>query len=499
MGIPAYFAHLIKNHPQILKKLRKSQSVDYFMLDSNSIIYDVARTCEYGPNFEDELIKAVCIKLKEYINEINPKIMAFIAFDGVAPVAKLEQQRTRRYKSQFEKQLFSKNEEWSTINITPGTKFMTKLAKKVGIYFSKNKKIKVSTSDEPGEGEHKLFQYVRDNSNIFANKTAFIYGLDADLIMLCLHHLNRCPNLYLFRETPEFIKSINKNLNPNELYIVDIPQFSKVILKDFAIENPQEYTFLFFLLGNDFIPHSPALNIRTQGIQHLKSIYKKLNTPLVIDGEINWKGVRLLFKELAKNELGFIQQEMAKRKTVKPMSDEEKKYNFIPSIYRGKEEYIDPGEYGWQTRYYTVLFDIDWKSKHLSDACNNYLEALEWTFKYYGQGCQDWRWHYKYHYTPLFSDLVDHVPCFHTTLIQKQTPNPVSPLLQLSYVLPRDALDLLPQHIENYLINNHPNWYSNNCDFIWCFCKYFWECHVKLPAINLPELENEINNLIKVK
>ena len=125
----------------------------------------------------------------------------FIAFDGVAPVAKLEQQRNRRYKSWFEKQLYNKLSEeeskektisennWNTVSITPGTKFMANLGKGVRVYFKNKSKfsleeIIVSPSDEAGEGEHKIYEYIRNNPRYHDETTTAIYGLDADLIML---------------------------------------------------------------------------------------------------------------------------------------------------------------------------------------------------------------------------------------------------------------------------------------------------------------------------
>ena len=42
------------------------------------------------------------------IKIISPDVIIYIAFDGVSPVAKMEQQRTRRYKSSFESKLKKK-------------------------------------------------------------------------------------------------------------------------------------------------------------------------------------------------------------------------------------------------------------------------------------------------------------------------------------------------------------------------------------------------------
>ena len=65
----------------------------------------------------------------------------------------------------------------------------------------------------------------------------------------------------------------------------------------------------------------------------------------------------------------------------------------------------------------------------------------------------------------------------------------VSPYTQLSYVLPRESLSLLPTKIYEKLIKEKGDWYPTDCTIYWAFCKYFWESHVDLPYINLEELE----------
>jgi 5'-3' exoribonuclease 2 len=144
-------------------------------------------------------------------------------------------------------------------------------------------------------------------------------------------------------------------------------------------------------------------------------------------------------------------------------------------------------ESGWQTRYYKAFFEPS--SFSVDAVCINYLEGLEWTMKYYTEGCADWRWSYKYNYPPLLEDLIRFVPLFDKEFIVKKAPNPVTPVVQLSYVLPRSSLHMLPPLIKAVLLKEHSDWYPEDCDYYWAFCKYFWESHANLPEIDVDELE----------
>ena len=546
MGIPSYFAHFVRQHREIIKPVNKLQKpVNNLYLDCNGFIYEGAL------NFisEELLIKAVCDKLIYYINLLKPNKKVFIAFDGVAPVAKLDQQRKRRYLSWFQTQVLqnqtpAEKEEpikWNTAAITPGTLFMAALAEAIKKRFKNGKEFGleqfiISCADEVGEGEHKIYDYIRQEPAYHFTSTTVIYGLDADLIMLTLNHLHISKQLYLFRETPEFIKGIDNTLNPNELYLLDIPAFGKSIIADFSptfananikskesvnaisVNAISDYIFLFFLLGNDFLPHFPALNIRTNGIDLLLNAYKatlcEKNLSLIDEGKIIWKHLRLLIQYLAENELTNIKHEYTVKdkqskknkngyhthtntntNTVTPKKALEDKLINLPSTDRATELYINPAEAGWEARYYQTLFDIrisdnDKDDERRKEICTNYLEGLEWTFKYYSTGCVDWHWTYKYHYPPLLVDLIKYVPYFATDLLSVDSllNKAVSPFVQLSYVLPKQNLYLIPNDVGKKLLQEKPEWYTDKCDFQWAFCKFFWEAHVKLPEIDITEL-----------
>ena len=518
MGIPSYFAHFVKQHRQIIKPVnRLNKPINNLYLDCNGFIYEGAMKFVS----EEVLIKSVCDKLIYYINLLKPNKKVFIAFDGVAPVAKLDQQRKRRYLSWFQGELlanFSKKndvsvQKWNTSAITPGTLFMDALALGIKQRFQNPREfgleqLIISCADEVGEGEHKIYEYIRKEPLYHKFTTTVIYGLDADLIMLTLNHLHISNQMYLFRETPEFIKSVDSTLNPNELYLLDIPEFGKKIGEEFTpATNPiSDYIFLFFLLGNDFLPHFPALNIRTNGIDLLLNAYREAvlskNLSLIADGKIVWKNLRLLIAYLSQNELTYIKREYIQKAKGKnkrsnynttPLKAFEDKLVNLPSTDRATELYINPEETGWETRYYHSLFDI-YGEERKKEICQNYLEGLEWTFKYYSTGCVDWHWTYKYHYPPLLADLIQYVPYYDTLLIplENVANKAVSPYVQLSYVLPKQNLYLLPSEFKEKLLLEKPDWYVDKCDFQWAFCKYFWEAHVKLPEIDIKELEKTL-------
>jgi 5'-3' exonuclease len=342
-----------------------------------------------------------------------------------------------------------------------------------------------------------------------------IYGLDADLIMLSINHLPCSENIYLFRETPEFIKSINAELEPNESYIMDIPELARIITLD--MNNGEEltteqqknriydYIFLCFFLGNDFMPHFPSVNIRTGGIDKMLNAYKATiggtNENLTDGKRIFWKNVRKMVQFLAENEEEFFKAEtkLRDRKERIPMAnitpeDKYKQFDSIPLYDRALEKYINPYKENWQTRYYKTLFNVDIDEMRRKQICTNYLEGLEWTMKYYTTGCPDWRWCYNHNYPPLFCDLIHYIPYFDTEFIQDVKPQPVTELVQLCYVLPKQSLQLLPEKLYNSLMKNHSDWYNTDCTFVWAYCKYFWESHVNLPHIDINVLEKFVQD-----
>jgi len=500
-------------------------------MDCNSIVYDAyyALEKEYQQNpshkypkrdqIEDILIKRVIDGIKKHIAYIQPTNLIYIAFDGVAPLAKMSQQRTRRYKSLFMSQIDDKPKIWNTVAITPGTLFSKKLSAAVNREFRNKpqiygvKKILVSCADEAGEGEHKLFQYMRENPAPLDEVA--VYGLDSDLIMLSTLHKIYCKNIHIFREAPEFIKSIRDIPVPSDkILFLDINEFSTYMFEEIATDMSHsknmtcEYIFICFFLGNDFLPHFPALNIRTHGIQILLDTYKarvKENPGFALidptNNEINWENVKLFLCDIAKNERNYIIQELDERKKWdkrywSETTDEDKAniLDNVPVIYRQEEKYIDPNIPKWQSRYYNILFDTQPESNiqshiDIDNICQNYFEGLEWTYKYYTKGCPDWRWKYNYTYPPLIEDLLQYLRTKQITPVYEFVSNkaqmPFTTYQQLAYVLPYRYLNLLPVKYCENLKTNYKEYYPERWVFQWAYCRYFWEAHPVLKEMGI--------------
>jgi 5'-3' exonuclease len=502
MGIPSYFSYIIKNHAKIVRRLAETGHIHHLFMDCNSIIYDIFHALGSKDVVVDEahLIQQIIAKIGHYVKYIRPSKTLMIAFDGVAPLAKMDQQRTRRHKTQW----LQANEGgggWSTCNITPGTSFMQQLSIQVDAAFDANfaethgiAQVIVSAAMECGEGEHKLFQHIRKNM-VAGQDTATVYGLDSDLIMLSLFHCDRFAKIFVFRETPEFVKSQIPCSPEDPCHFLDIGHLCSAILREMKKTQMQyiyDYVFLCFFLGNDFLPHFPSLNLRTHGLQVLLHTYRKVfssSSQSIIgkDKTIQWKQVHRFIQALAKQEHELWMQEYetrakwANRKwSTATDQDRDNVLQNVPVIYRAEELYIAPDQAGWQQRYYKALLDHQEPDK----VCQNYLDGLAWVFQYYTDDCRNWRWRYQYHYPPLLQDLVQASEV--VTPLSLDVVPPFSPAVQLAYVTPRElhATLLLDQHDKAAAAAAaaaDDESLSRTGTFQWAFCRYFWESHILLP------------------
>lgn len=163
--------------------------------------------------------------IEHVFTKIKPQKLFFLAVDGVAPRAKMNQQRSRRFRTAKEakdvrEKALRRGEElpeedaFDSNCITPGTPFMTRLSAQLKYFLARKVtddaawrgvEIVLSGHEVPGEGEHKIMEYIRlakAQPGYNPNVRHCLYGLDADLIMLGL--LSHDPHFALLREEVSF-------------------------------------------------------------------------------------------------------------------------------------------------------------------------------------------------------------------------------------------------------------------------------------------------------
>ena len=508
MGIPSYFNFILKNHPNIII-LKKYISCDYLFIDANSLIYDSINELNFQFSSNEVVYNKVYEKIINMMNQLNVNEKIYVCFDGVPPLPKMYQQKQRRFKSVMTKSILSKDTTWNTNQITPGTKFMKDLDIYLNQKFSSIKKIIFNGSENPGEGEHKICHYIRENGNTMQNKTKMIYGLDADLIMLGLILSCDYKNIYLYKETQHF--EYISNIDKNELYYFNLNKLAleidNILCNLNITQSIYDYILICFLCGNDFLPHLPSINIRNSGIEILIKTYKSLNKNrknclIHIDKKcILWNHFRNFIYSLSKMEKSKIEEnikwKMKYKKRVKALNYEDK-LNFLPCFDMEKECYLL--EYPQEYNSYIL------KNDNVEELCIKYLKVLEWTWYYYNGILINNNIYYNETHGPLFCDILNYIPIYDYENVNINVENnysiisDYSYISQLYFVLPYcDHKKIIPKDYyekTNELVYSElPLLKNNNYDIDYTFCKYFWEGNLVLDDIDIVKL----NQLVKTK
>jgi len=396
MGVPAFYRWLSVKYPKIIADVREDEVVD---INGNKVFVDSSKANPNGQEFDNLYLdmngiihpcfhpedrppptteEEVFLNIFDYIDRlflmIRPRKVLYMAIDGVAPRAKMNQQRSRRFRAAQEAEEKKIEEEklreklrrdgievppkiesgvFDSNVITPGTPFMGRLAEALKFYVRKKqntdkgwKNIKVIVSDAsvPGEGEHKAMHYIRqqracaNGGGYDPNTRHVVYGLDADLIMLAL--ATHEPHFHILREVvfqqkPNELAqnggagAIDKNAKQIAIARKPFQLLSVTILREYLALDlsphvlPQTFTidrerlfddfvFMCFFVGNDFLPHSPTLEIREGAIDLLMTIYKQelgnLGGHLVEDGTPNLRRVGQFVRAVAQFEEQIFQK-----------------------------------------------------------------------------------------------------------------------------------------------------------------------------------------------
>jgi 5'-3' exoribonuclease 1 len=259
MGIAGLLRDILKRYPSIhLPAPHLTVKIDYLFIDFNAFIYNTIHAFpkdvvyDFTKNkdtilFEELLVKLVIKNTLELVNKVcKPSKLLYIAIDGPPPMAKMVQQRERRYKNPYMEQLFKKNDptkiidgaKYDTTRVTPGTHLMSLLNKEFTKIVNAGKFGKIAVvfdgSNIPGEAEHKYLKFIEEIDASPDDKFVIISG-DGDAILLSLRFPNK--SVYIMQSVPN---SALEDLYPAEQQFayLDIKRFIDSVY-DFYEGSPQ--------------------------------------------------------------------------------------------------------------------------------------------------------------------------------------------------------------------------------------------------------------------
>jgi 5'-3' exonuclease len=495
MGIPSYYRFLYQRNKKIIKTEYAKKNSTLLCLDFNCIVYyclSKIDTYVDDASYESQLIREVCKYVEHIWRSADKPDEVFIAVDGVVPMAKMKQQRLRRFKSIFlepyELECGAKipgQKSWDKNSITPGTLFMKKLDTALNELCKSHKGWSCSGYANPGEGEHKVMRYI--NSYKSTDNSVLVYGLDADLILLSMKYSFK-QNIYLMREEMEF-NSVVKDVYEKEQFLyLCIESLKKELFINPEEKYVDDYIMMMSLLGNDFVPHSISVTIKDGGYVILYNLLKefhKHNKFLLNSGKIQWSVLKEFIGRFMNDEESMIENMCKKKKhfhTFKGKTDYELK---MASVYAlpakwSVESSICNGRMieGWEEIYYSKFLHND-KNRIIRE----YLKGLQWIIDYYSGRAIEFDWYYPFLYVPLWKDIYNYMDSNTLTTFPYTFTEPIEPEQQLVLVLPLHSYNLIQNPKYKNFPTRFPQFFPTKFKVHSLGKKWIYECESDIPII----------------
>jgi len=439
--------------------------------------------------WEDELLQEVCRTVKEvWIAAGKPKNV-LLAVDGVVPMAKIRQQRVRRFKSAW---LRKDKISWDSNAITPGTQFMDKLTTVLNGMAKEYKSWTVSGVDECGEGEHKILKWLRVVAP--EDKNVIVYGLDADLILLTMLTGEKLDySIVLLREKQEFGTSASQS-DVQEYTFLSIDALKKRLGLS-GYHHVLNYVGLMSLMGNDFLPHSLTHKLSEDGhecvLRELQRMTKSKEWLVSEDGKASLTVLKGIAGRWATDEnermLAMImsKQEQARRGLGKKYAEEP--LEGLPLEWNVEAALLVSGNVlseKWRDVYWGWMNPSLGHSYAFTDrqtVCAEYFKGFQWVLDYYTGLPINTSWMFPYWIPPLWSDLSRSV-CDEIPAISETSTEP-TPQEQLTMVLPLQSWGLIRDPHLRRLPAIAPQMWPLSFSFFSAGRKWLWECEALVPVL----------------
>ncbi len=439
---------------------------------------------EYEEYFENEHFNMIASMISQIVTYVRPQKKLVLAVDGVAPLAKISQQRSRRYRSAIN----ASSMKFDPNAITPGTDFMMRLDKFMVKYINSRqsffpKEIIYSNHLVPGEGEQKIFDLIRDKV-IDGYGAHLIYGLDADLIILSV--ICRLNGIYLIRMKPYNNKNTKERNFKSHEELVSIDSVRKYIIRKIGLKSAlDDFSVLTFFLGNDFLPTSPMFTGDLgETLDHLISTYATFRRSLTMNGEVILENVYQFLKYLSyqeeirlievfknKPKLGF--QALDQSVSIKTYFDKESnlKEKLVIDLNSFSNKWymkafgpsLENLEYMEMLPDNIIINLFETNPKRISSLVMEYMTGISWTYIYYKHGIMKANPNYIYtnYYAPLIRDISKYYVnrrgvVKRDELDEGDEDYSLPVLLQMIAVLPPQSKNLIPEELRKLMEDDSP-------------------------------------------
>lgn len=506
MGIVGLFGKWLSraNYIGVLTK-RRPEKVSSLSIDMNAFFHGLTRDKDMT-NIESYM-NDITNLLMVYIKTVRPQDLVILAVDGVAPNAKVEQQRMRRYRSAMDRE----EGVWDSNRITPGTDFMFQLDTHIKNWLKVNRahigvKIIYSNHMVRGEGEHKIVKLLGEQG-FGRDTTHVIGGLDSDLILL---GLNLKLKTYLVRERIDRTSDGVPQIQLDEW--VNLDALGSYLTKDMHAGDRQQaiydFTIIICLIGNDFLPRVTSLQTLTTSIPYMIDTYRRNGLALtsLVDGRpsINWANMARFLHRLSTKELASLKELHRGEFT---------KYSVIESLYDDAGDRWDMDMYS--ERYIAYIsrqgFDISSIFPNLditiepeptlaSDLAQSYLAGIGWVFNYYTRGVANPDYIYPSRYAPTLHMLAESdPPQLDTYMPSKDKPFIyLNPLHVMLGVLPPRSKTIMPPFLHSVMkdpryVNMFPTKVS--LDFEGTFPNATFAAKIHVPPVDISQIIEALTDI----
>jgi len=423
MGIDRYIGWIKETYPDSIKEINGIKHYDYIYIDINHILHNSM----HDSKTIDHFISNINYYLDHIFNNFIATKKIVLAVDGASPYSKIILQRKRRLdtlKHTDSTEEIENDNQLTSLQLTPGTNLMNTVTNFLHTYIKKiqsnHKLIKldytISSTDEPNEGELKVFAKLKENSINNKHASHLIIGNDADILVMAmsmkpiynidvmLHHKSNTNLISIKSLMISHAKLVSE--------ISDWPIDPKIYFNIYNLIDSNmrdDFCIISIMNGNDYLPKLSFTKTATIWKAYIKTKNNKFchNNNLINNDIFN---------------IDFLKQFMLTLKN--SLAVQYRKFNF---------------------------------KKYNKEKVKNYLEGLLWCLNMYKNGslcCYDYIYNYNNGITVLDIYYYIEIDMTHNIKVVSSNVKPLNTYACMLLLIPKKMKHLVPNQFQHLIDND---------------------------------------------